>query len=390
MLDDMNAGASAPANEPTPSAATPEDKSPAPAAKEPEFKSEADAEAALDDELAKVWAKNNEPDEPEKEAQPRDPKTQRFVGKEPKDGIDPAKAEKPAEPKDKAPEKAADKPAETQPPKPTIEAPRAWAQDMKAKWANVPADLHKYIADREQEHHETRSHVGRMEAALKPVQSILTKHEAYLKEVAPGKPLAFIDSVLEGAMALDRNPEAAIKHFAKLYGVDLGRLWDPAEQPPDPQVTALQRENAQLRRHFDAMQDERAAGAQHAQAARLVQYESVISEFVKDNPEVEAVKAEMPAAITALIAENPAMEPKALLAKAYEQARWLNPSTRKSLLDAEMAAAEKTRATAAREAADKARNARSVNVKGEPQRHDLDSDDEDERLDAIWRKHQAR
>lgn len=372
----------------TPSAPTPEANAPAPAAKEPEYKTDAEAESALDDELAKVWAKNNAPDEPDKPERARDEQG-KFVGKEPKEGIDPAKAEKSAEPKDKAPEKAADKPEATQP-KPAIEAPRAWAADMKAKWASVPADMHKYIADREQELHEAKSQFGRLESIAKPVQGLLAKHEAYLREMAPGKPLAFIDSVLEGSMMLDRNPAQAIKHFAKLYGVDLGQLWDPTEQPPDPQVTALQRQVTQYQRQIEAMQEERAATTHQSEAARQQQYESVVDEFFASNRDAQAISKELTAAVAALKAEHPAMDPRELLQKAYEEARWLNPSTRKALVDAEMAAAEKTRADAAREAATKARNAQSVNVRGEPQRHDHDSDDEDERLSAIWRKHQAR
>lgn len=382
------------APEAAPAAPTPTE-TPAPSAidaAKPEAMNEEQAQEANRAELRKVYEKNHPPEK----ARAEDGK---FVGK-------PAEKapEKPAEAK--APEKAAEtpkteaKPA-AEPAKDSKEAPRAWAADMKAKWAAVPDDVKPYVAARETELHEAKSQIGRLEGIAKPIQAVFGKHQDYLKVAAPNQTMEFVDYILTAAHKIDTDPDAAfaeltervkfkdpaafIKSFAKTNGIDLGTVWDPSEQPPDPRVTALERENRELRQYQERQQQERAAEAERAKAAEFEQHQKLLNDFLADKPDVDSIQTELQAAVTALLTSHPAMDRRELLAKAYEQARWLNPSTRKAMQDAATAEQEKARVAAAEQAAAKARQAASVNVRSSPYSNEGESD-EKAALRAIWRR----
>lgn len=326
----------------------------------------ADEGPSLEEDLSKAWRKANPPRENGK-----------FVSRDPKpEAVVPEIEGKPGE--DAPPAEA--KP-ETEQPKTAVEAPRAWTAEAKAKWAALPPDVQSYVSTRENELHQIKSDMGRLSAEYTPTYEVLNQHQDYIKAV--GKPVPqLLNDMLAASQALDRDPGGTIKALAKMYGVDLGQLWDPSEQPPDPKVTALERENARLQ----SMHQQRAA---QEQAARESQYNGLVEEFLSKNPDAKALIRDMAPLIQAIQLEKPTLEPTAVLQEAYDRAAWANPATREARLKSQQEVAERARVEAAKKAADAAKQAKGVRVAGAVASAngagDLDSD-----LRSIWRKHVSR
>lgn len=321
---------------------------------------------SLDEDLSKAWRKANPPRENGKFVSPN-PKPEEHVA-----AID----DKPAE---AAPEAEA-KP-EGEQPTTAVEAPRAWTAEAKAKWAALPPDVQSYVSTRENELHQLKSDMGRISAEYKPTHEVLSQHQDYIKAV--GKPVPqLLNDMLAASRALDTDPGGTIKALARMYGVDLGQLWDPSEQPPDPKVTALERENARLQ----SMHHQRAA---QEQAARESQYNGLVEEFLTTNPDAKELTRDMAPLIQVIQQEQPTWEPSAVLREAYDRAVWANPKTRDARLKSQAEVAERARVEAAKKAADAAKQAKGVRVAGAVASAngagDLDSD-----LRSIWRKHVSR
>lgn len=326
----------------------------------------ADEGPSLDEDLSKAWRKANPPRENGKFVSPN-PKPEAPVA---------AVDEKPVE---AAPETEAKPEAEQA--KTTVEAPRAWTAEAKAKWAALPPDVQQYVSSRENELHQTKSDMGRLAAEYKPTYEVLSQHKDYIQAV--GKPVPqLLNDMLAASRALDTDPGGTIKALARMYGVDLGQLWDPSEQPPDPKVTALERENARLQ----SMHQQRAASEQ---AAREAQYNGLVEQFLTKNPDAKALTRDMAPLIQAIQLEKPTLEPTAVLQEAYERAAWANPATREARLKSQQEVAERARVEAAKKAAEAAKQAKGVRVAGAVASAngagDLDSD-----LRSIWRKNVSR
>ena len=403
--------------------APPADAKPAAEAAPPvEYKNEAEAEAALDAELRETYRKSTAT-EAETPGRERD-EAGRFVGKSPATDGDksPPPGEKAGD-KTQVADKATEKisaPGEkiAAEIKPAVEAPRAWAADMKGHWAKVPGELHKYISDREGELNDAKSRLGRAESIAKPMQGVLAKHEAYLKAAAADRPLEFVDHIIEAAHKLDRDPDAAfaelaanmaprfkdrdafVKSIARNLGVDLGRLYDPLEAPPDARVLQLEQENRQWRQYHESQERQRAAQAQQAEAARTGETLSVIDKFVASKPDVfnpsdkdgiERVMVELSPFVHAIRARNPQLDADAVLAQSWTAYERTQPASFDKLVAAEADKKLKERDAAAAEAAAKARAAMGVNVRSVPRSNAADSDDdEDNRLRAIYRRNRAQ
>lgn len=325
------------------------------------------AEPSIDEDLAKVYRNANKP-------RAEDGK---FASANP----DAKLAETKAEPIAEAALTAQPKP-ET---KPAVDPPRAWAADMREKWAHVPAEVQTYVAARENELHEAKSNLGRVSAEYGPVREVLGQYGDYLKSV--GQPLpTFINNLMAASQALDTNPGDTIKQLARMYGVDLGQLWDPSEQPPDPKVTALERENQRLKAERQYTEQQRAASTQ---AAREQEFQKLWNDFQEKNSDARDIHDEIVVEIAAIQRAEPNLEPAAILAKAYERAAWVNEKTRSARIKAQIETQERARVEAAKKAAEAAQKAKGVNVAGAVRTSngtgDLDSD-----LRSIWRKNASR
>jgi hypothetical protein len=90
---------------------------------------------------------------------------------------------------------------------------------------------------------------------------------------------------------------------------------------------------------------------------------SLVEDFSKDKTDFSEVESDVVAHIHAIRAAEPGLDSKALLAKAYEAARWANPATRTKMLEAQRKDEETKRTEEAKKKADEARKASRLNVK---------------------------
>lgn len=274
-----------------------------------------------------------------------------FAAKEPAEGADQSDAA--AETTDQAQKEG------SEPEPPAIAPPNSWSAEMKAKFASLPPDVQAYAAQRESDAHKQISQLG---------QTVKTLGELFepLRQVCGQKGVSERDGLgflLNAHSRLESNPVEAIAWLAQSYGVDLRQyvaqnggdqsayarsLVARAERAERTAQEALNRLNA--REHSEM---------ERARASLI----SVIEDFAKDKPDFAELENDVLIQVQAIRSAEPSLEPNAVLAKAYEAARWANPQVRTRLLDAQRQEAETKRVTEAKKKADEAKKAGSLNVK---------------------------
>jgi hypothetical protein len=376
----------------TASAAAPEAAAPITHAQTPEQPAAPASDArdyqepdGLRDDMSAIWRKHNQQrDESGRYANGVDDAEANTAppGAEKKGEVDAAPKGDPEKPA------APDEAVESEPKAPAIEAPRAWRNDMKAEFGKLPPQVQEYVASREKELHELRSATGRLNSEYAPIRETLGAHRDYLTAASAGDVPGFLDRLLAGARALDTDPANMIKSLARMYGVDLGEIWDPAEAPPSRELAAAEARAAQAEARLANLTRQQENAAAQAAQSNVV---GVIEQFYAENPDAAELEHDMAALVPAIQAREPNLPPQELLKKAFEAAVWANPEARSKRLAAEVEAKRKAdelaRVEAAKAAAAKARSAAGVNVTGAVQSSapgDIDAD-----LRAIWRKNRA-
>lgn len=306
---------------------------------------------SLRETLAAEFAKANDvPDaegEDPKPARARDD-SGRFAGKPAPTGDD-ATAAPPAPAAAPDPAAAvADTSAAAPAPAVDVAAPGSWTAEAKAKWNDVPPDVRKYIAEREDQMHRalTRNdeerNLGRtMSQTLQPFAETMRSIGVSPDRAVAG--LLNVDSVLRSG-----SPEQKLEmvhEIMRSYQIQPEAVFNHQPTPVHPQVQALQQQ-------MQAMQQQMQQGSQQQQEAlneRAAQAE--IEAFKANAPHLEAVRDHMSQLLTSGIAKD--------LQDAYEQAVWANPQTRQAMQAQQTAASSKAQRVAS------ARNAGS-SISGAP------------------------
>lgn len=257
-------------------------------------------------------------------------------------------------------------------------APSTWTKEAIAEWATISPRAQQEILKREEDAlrgitmYKDRAEIGdRYNKVVEPYAPILAAEQI--------DPVQLFQSFASNHYLLSRGtPEQKVQLAANLissYGVDfqalLSHIGDAALTPPDPQITALQREVAELK----AGRQAETAASVEATSARLA---SEIDAFATDpaHPYFEEVVDD----IAGLFKSGQATT----LAEAYEKAIWLNPATRSK--EQERLATEKASALAAAEAERQAKLARTtgadLNVSTKPRSGTIPVGTLDETLEA--------
>lgn len=362
-------------------------------------KMEAAEDAALRDAFRKSQAareEDKEPDEPKKAAPVKDPKTGKFVSplKEEVNTED----DKPLSGKEKpntakTDPKAADKDADQKPAaetkdeakKPAVEAPKHWSEKQKAALSKLaPDEQEEFI----KEATEARQHLSRQGNALKtyePIGRMLTEHkqsfDRYGLNYEQGLKL-----LLETNAALD-DPntvqDAYYKLGAKLsqmHGFDVGRMQSQAEPEDqdwvDPNVLQLRQELEETRRVARESQETLQRMLYQQREESLTGF---VNQFFEGKEIDDALGEEVSRRVVMLRTVYPDASNDQLLARAYEEARLLNPATQEKII------AEKLKEEAAK--VEQARRAAALAVQSEPDPYSAAS--EDEMLRRAYRKRSA-
>jgi hypothetical protein len=213
-----------------------------------------------------------------------------------------------------------------------IPAPISWNAEAKAKWAEVPPDVRKYIAEREENvhrqftrHDEERNFGRAMSQTLQPYAQTLQEIGVPPDRAVAG--LLNVDNVLRKG-----TPEQKLEmvhEIMRSYQIPAEAVFNHQPLPQDPRLNALQQQLQAVQQQLQQGQHQQQSAAEE-EAARLE-----LATFKANAPHLEAVREEMASLLTNGMAVS--------LSDAYEKAVLLNPETRKLVLAQQNAAAQQTR-----------------------------------------------
>jgi hypothetical protein len=301
-------------------------------------------EAALDSDLRATWDKLHTP------AAERGPDG-RFAGKD--KPADAPPADKPGQAQTEAKGQAA---------KPATPAPMSWPPEIKAKWETLPPDVQSVVDKREREAHTKITTLGNQVAAWRPVSETVERFRGDFERAGMDVP-GGIEALLNANRMLNENPASAIAKLAQTYGVDLTSL--VTGQPRDAQTAALMAELRDLR--AQVAETSSRVGQRERQEAdhRMNDLIGRIDKFAEGKSDWDALHDDVITNIQVIKRNNPALSADEVLQQAYDRAGWANPDVRARRLEAEQKAAAEKQQKEAVERARVARNASSVNVRGD-------------------------
>jgi hypothetical protein len=229
-----------------------------------------------------------------------------------------------------------------------IPAPHSWNNEAKAKWNDVPPEVRRYIAEREDQMHRAIARNDEDRNLGRAMSQTLQPHMETIRAigVAPDQAVAGLLNV--DAVLRKGSPEQKLEmvhEIMRSYQIPLEHVMHHQPMPQDPRLNALQQE-------LQALRSQVTQGTQHQQEALEVRAaQAEIEAFKANAPHLEAVRDHMSHLLTNGLAAD--------LQDAYDQAVWANPQTRQAMLAAQTAAATKTQRVAS------ARNAGS-SISGAP------------------------
>lgn len=265
------------------------------------------------------------------------------------DGADKAATGEPAE-KDVPKGPVDESKTEAKPAEPTAvghKVPDTWRKEAAAEWAKLPPAVQAEVLKREGEIHRGLE-ANRFDSQIgKTVQSIFQPYAAAFNE-ARIDPLTTVGELLNFHMALSTaKPEGKIEIFKKLagqYGVTLGDTPVGYNQ----EVEGLRSDLRGVKSKLDSQEQAQATAVRERLAKEL-------EDFASKNEHFDAVAETIANLITSKQATS--------LQEAYDQAIWMNPAVRAKVLARQAAGKQAEERKTAKEKADKATAASSVNVK---------------------------
>lgn len=328
----------------------------------PEVAAPEQSEGPFDDKaLEAIWEKHNPVRGPDGKFQTKTPAVE---GEEPP-----------------APELEAVQPTEptTEPAVPAIDPPVSWTAEMKAKWSSLPPEVQAYAAQRERETAQALTRYGQQVKQFEPIAGILEQNKVVFERNGV-KPEQGIQLLLQAQAMLDTDPISGIAEIARRYGVDLGSLQGTQTQPPE--LLALRAEIANLKQQLTETSSHVRSREERETTARREATEALVTDFRKANPDFDLVETEVVNLIPLVRERTPGLSEKEILAKAYEEAGWLNPAIRAK----RQAAEEAKRQAEQRKKADEAKKVSSLNVRSTASARPAASTWDDD-LGAIAAKH---
>lgn len=230
--------------------------------------------------------------------------------------------------------------------------PVGWTPDAKALWGQLPPAIHAAVLKREEE----ASQGGRQWSEQRQTYERMLAPLAQESQRRGMTTEQGIQRLLDGERFLSQQPVEAIKWLAQKNGLDLATLAGPpvasdASSTYQPDVrTLIQQEVGpiihEIRERINA-----------EQAQKMSSMDRLVADFSAKKEHFSTVQDHIATLIPMIKASNPALTGEQVLDMAYDQAVYANPTTRASLLHAQIADAEAKRK---QEAATHAANARKA------------------------------
>lgn len=257
--------------------------------------------------------------------------------------------------------------------------PVSWPQDKAEVWAKLDPGARDYILKREA---ETAKGFQASAEKYKPLEEVDRLLEPYKAKLAAEglSPTQGIQRLLRAQDIMESNPIQGIQWLARSYGVNLGQLTQQPQpgqeqtqqpQPIDPRVESALARVERLEREAQDRAERDSAAFEQSLKADVDKFRAS-----SEHPYFDDVKADMAGLLTAGTAAD--------LKDAYDKAVWVNPTVRAKVLEDQ----RKAEATKAAEAAAKAKQAGSLNVRSTPA-NAAPPKDKRETMAAAWDRAQA-
>jgi hypothetical protein len=265
----------------------------------------------------------------------------------------------------------ADKPLEAspvaaspEPATPAIGAPQSLPADLKAEWAKVPPSLQSWTAQREAEAHKRISELGQTVKATEPIRQVIDHYRGdfQARQMEPARGIA---ALMEVQRMLDKDFVSGINAVAEAYGKPspFASSQSPEGGQESGLVRSLQAEIQSLKRDVGQTREHVMAEQRSKQEREAANLATLVDDFSKDKTDFSEIESDVVAHIHAIRAAEPGLDNKALLAKAYDAARWANPTTRSKLLETQRKDEETKRTEESKRKAADAQKAAKLNVK---------------------------
>ena len=228
--------------------------------------------------------------------------------------------------------------------KPKREAPNSWKKEYRELYSSADPALQEIIDLREAQMHEGLEK-DRGDASLgRTMRDMMAPYEGELKTKGISTTQAMQSLIQSHNILTTGTPQQKLdlmNQMARNYGVG-----KPPENE-DPQVASLTQRLREIEQNIDT-------GQQQVRQATEARIESEVSAFAEDHPFFDDLSDE----IATFIRAGDDLE------DAYNKAVWSNPATRQKELDRQNKETADELEKKARQEAEDARIAKSVNVKG--------------------------
>lgn len=252
--------------------------------------------------------------------------------------------------------------ASTEPTPSAIVAPQSLPADLKADWEKAPPSLQSWAAQREADSHKRISELGQTAKAFEPFRQLTDHYQAEFQKrgIAPAQAFQLL---MEAQIELDRDFDTGIRKLAEAYGRPLPGSEPTAEGQESGEVRSLKATIQRLERQVGETHNTVMARVNAEKEQAQASLSKLVNDFAAGKDDFKDIEDSIAAHIAAIRNAEPDLEPKALLDKAYEAARWANPVTRTRMLESERKAEEAKRTEANKAKADAAKKASNLNVK---------------------------
>src|SRR5687768_5162496 len=239
----------------------------------------------------------------------------------------------------------------TEPAAEVINAPHSWRKELTEDWAKIPSNAKKYILDRESQMQRAFTQIDAERKHNNDINSVIQAYTPFLqsKNLAPSEA---VKEVLNLAYTFNtaspQDKAQIIFGLAKQHNLDLNQYVQTDNQQQEAQpnqqlnsmINQLYYENQTLKQQVNQVAQTQNY-TQQAQQAQNLQY--AIDDFAQNSPDFETVRQDM---------SNIIMQPKyanmpisEALNLAYQEALYINPTTREKLIGEQLKQKEQARIT---------------------------------------------
>lgn len=217
-----------------------------------------------------------------------------------------------------------EQPKTVETPQESIRPPASWSAQAKADFAALPPHIQREVSKRESDIDKGFRERAEQLKRYEPLESVIAPHRQKWAVAGVDEATA-VKQLLAASDWLDSDPQSALSHLARSYGVNIASLGQPSAQSgggtgqPQAQPDPVANEIQALRQELQAIKQGKEQETQQT-------YVSQIEAFAADpaNPYFENVKPAMAKLLQSGLVET--------LPEAYERAIWADPTIRPLLM----------------------------------------------------------